>query len=131
VVPEGHRLAKREAVTIGELKGEQMVDRVDCAVMVAFRALCASTDIEIESRHKATSEDQLQRLVLAGFGCGISPKTIPLQPGLVGVPIHEQPLERSVMLAAVTGRRFSAATDAFIKVARSRDWSDAAGVGAK
>src|SRR5205823_4496058 len=119
--PETHRFAKLDAVPIGELNGEKIVDRIDCAVMAAFRALCAAAGIEPESRHKATSEDQLQRLVLAGFGCGISPRTIPLQRGLAGVPIKEQPLERSVMLGAVTGRRFSAATDAFIKVARSRD----------
>ncbi|HEX2590772.1 MAG TPA: LysR family transcriptional regulator [Rhizomicrobium sp.] len=125
IVPEGHRFAQQASVTLADLDGEPMIERVDCCLSPGFNEACQAAGVRTEFRHRATSEDQLQRMVLAGFGAGVSPPTIPLLPGLVAVPIEGKALEREVVLATVAGRRFSVAADAFVKVARARDWSKA------
>jgi len=122
VVPTGHRFAQLDAVPIAELAKETIVERIDCSSAPVFRAICESAGVEAKFGHRATSEEQLQQLVLAGFGCAIVPCTIPLVQGLIGVPFDGGPLERSVMLATVAGRRFSVAADAFVRVARAKDW---------
>jgi len=123
IVPKEHRFAKQDAVTLADLDNEPMVERIDCCLSPGFQEACQTAGVRPEFRHRATSEDQLQRMVLAGFGVGVSPPTIPLLDGLVGVKLDGNALEREVVLATVPGRRFSAAADAFVKVARSRDWS--------
>jgi DNA-binding transcriptional LysR family regulator len=100
-----------------------MIERIDCCMIPTFRALCEVAGVMPDVRHRATSEAQLQQMVLAGFGTGTAPRTLPVTEGLVSVPLEGNVLERDVILATVAGRRFSLAADAFVKVARARDWS--------
>jgi DNA-binding transcriptional LysR family regulator len=125
VVPKSHRFAGAGAVAIKDLDGEAIIERIDCCMIPTFRALCESAGVTPDIRHRATSEEQLQKMVLAGFGCGIIPRTLAVMEGLVAVPLEGNALERDVVLATVPGRRFSVAADAFMKVARARDWSAA------
>jgi hypothetical protein len=48
---------------------------------------------------------------------------MPCLPSLKALPIEGDPVWREVRLLAVRGRRYSPALDAFVKVARLRDWS--------
>lgn len=123
VVPKTHRFAKMKSVAIRDLDGEAIIERVDCCLVPSFRTLCEAAGVTPDIRHRATSEEQLQQMVLAGFGCGIVPRTLPVDEGLVGIPLEGNVLEREVVLATVAGRRFSLAADAFMKVARARDWT--------
>ncbi|MEI9887108.1 MAG: LysR family transcriptional regulator [Rhizomicrobium sp.] len=124
VVPADHKLAKLDCVTLDQLDGEAMIERIDCCLHLGFSEACRALNVRPEIRHRAASEEQLQQMVLAGFGCGISPPTIALADGLVGVPFVGGGAEREVVLATVVGRRFSVAADAFVKVARARNWSE-------
>ena len=129
VVRKEHRFANFESIPLSELNGEPMIERIDCCMHPSLVELCRVANAKPEFRHRATSEEQLQQMVLAGFGCGVSPHTIALAEGLVGVPLEHSALEREVVLAAVAGRRFSVAADAFIKLARARDWTQNAAAG--
>ncbi len=62
-------------------------------------------------------------MAAAGFGVIIAPEHMPHLPALKTVPIEGDPIWRKVRLLAVQGRRYSPALDAFLKVARLRDWS--------
>lgn len=123
VVPADHKFAGHESLALEELDGEQMVSRIDCCLQPAFDEACRNIGVKPEVRHRVASEDQLQRMVLSGFGIGICPPTITLQEGLVGVPFSSEAADREVVLATVPGRKFSVAADAFVKIARARDWS--------
>jgi hypothetical protein len=46
--------------------------------------------------------------------------------GVVAKAIDGATLDRAITLGTVAGRKFSAASDAFIKLARTRDWSKGA-----
>jgi hypothetical protein len=48
---------------------------------------------------------------------------MPRLPTLKTIPLEGNPVSREVRLLAVQGRRYSPALDAFVKVARLRDWS--------
>lgn len=123
IVRKDHRFAEMNSMTIKDLDGEPMIERIDCCMIPTFRALCETAGVMPDVRHRATSEAQLQQMVLAGFGTGTAPRTLPVIEGLVSVPLEGNVLERDVILATVAGRRFSLAADAFVKVARARDWS--------
>ncbi len=123
VVPKSHPFAARESISLKELDGEALVERIDCCLHDGLWEACHAAGIKPEVKHRAAGEDQFQRMVLAGFGLGISPPTITLLDGLAFVPIDGDGLKREVMLATVAGRRFSVAADAFVKVARARNWA--------
>lgn len=123
VVPKDHRFAKMDKITLVDLHNEPMVDRIDCCLHAQFQEACRAAGVRPEVRHRATSEEQLQQMILSGFGFGVMPPMQALAEGLVGIPLEGKVLERDVVLAAVAGRRFSIATDAFVKIARARDWS--------
>lgn len=123
IVPSSHRFAGKDSISLKDLDGEAMIERIDCCLHPVFLAACRAADVRPDVRHRASGEEQLQRMVLSGFGIGISPPTLSLTDGLVGVPIEGDRFEREVVLATVPGRRFSVAADALVKVARARDWS--------
>ena len=121
-VPASHKLASQTEVTPADLDGEPMIERIDCCLGHSVRDAFAAAGIKLEIRHRAASEEQLQHMVLAGFGAAIAPSTVVLAGGLVGVPLVGE-LRRDVILAAAAGRRFPVAVDTFVKMARAKDWS--------
>jgi DNA-binding transcriptional LysR family regulator len=125
VVPADHEFATLDAVPLQKLDNLEFVERVQCAACDRLREIGVAAGITLSFPHRATSEDQMQNLVLSGFGLGLVPKSVALQPGLVAKPIDGADIQRVVGLGTVAGRRFSPASDAFVKLARSRDWSDA------
>ena len=126
IVPHAHRFASLDSISLKDLDGEPMIERIDCCLHPVFLAVCQAAQVKPLVRHRASGEEQLQRMVLSGFGVGISPPTLSLTDGLVSIPIEGGHFEREVVLATVPGRRFSVAADAFVKVARARDWSQEA-----
>ena len=125
IMPATHELARGETVALTALDNADFVERRQCQACDRLREFGAAVGITLNFPHKATSEEQLQNLVLAGFGFGLVPQSIVLQPGLVARQIDGADIQRVVGLGTVTGRKFSPASDAFVKLARSRDWSDA------
>jgi hypothetical protein len=69
-------------------------------------------------------------MAAAGFGVILAPEHMPHLPTLKTIPLEGDPISREVRLLAVQGRRYSPALDAFVKVARLRDWSVKAPTGA-
>jgi DNA-binding transcriptional LysR family regulator len=61
-------------------------------------------------------------MAAAGFGVILAPEHMPLLPTLKSIPLEGDPVSREVRLLAVQGRRYSPALEAFVKVARLRDW---------
>ncbi|MBI1213288.1 MAG: LysR family transcriptional regulator [Alphaproteobacteria bacterium] len=125
IMPATHELAALSPVPLTSLDGRDFVERAQCGSSERLREIASEIGITLNFRHRATSEEQLQNLVQAGFGLGLVPQTITLQQGLIARQIDGAELQRSVGLGAVAGRRFSVASDAFVKLARTRDWSAA------
>lgn len=131
ILPEGDRLALLPQVTLTDLAGLEMLDHLDCPDLERFKRLCAAADVSPRFRHRVHGIDQLQRLVKAGFGYGVLPANTPLIEGLVARDLAETENVRQVAVAIVAGRPFTSATEACLRLARTRDWlAEHAGLGA-
>ena len=62
-------------------------------------------------------------MAAAGFGVMLAPEHMPRLPTLKTIPLEGDPISRKVRLLTVQGRRYPPALDAFVKVARLRDWT--------
>jgi LysR family transcriptional regulator, hydrogen peroxide-inducible genes activator len=124
-----HRFAQLNAIEPALLNGEIWIDRPNCLSSPRFHQLCALAEVKPAFRHRASSEAHLQRMVLAGLGCALSPENVPIADGLALRPVHDLDLSRTVLVATVIGRRVSPASDAFLKAARARAWPVSEGQG--
>ncbi len=122
VMRPDHALARHTAVPLTELAEVDMIDRLDCVDYERFRFVCASTEAQVRFRHHVQGTDELQRLVRAGFGVGILPASVPLLDNLTARPFAEESPARNVAIAVVAGRPFMTATEACLRLARSRAW---------
>lgn len=122
ILPEVDRLALLPQVTLADLAGQEMIDHIDCPDLERFKRLCAAADVSLRFRHRVHGADQLQRLVKAGFGYGLLPANTPLIEGLVARDLAETENIRQVAVAVVAGRPFTTATEACLRLARTRDW---------
>jgi DNA-binding transcriptional LysR family regulator len=123
VMAKDHRLATKAQVMLADLEGEDIIERTNCVGGERLRQLCAATGVMPRFRHRVDNISQMLNLVQATFGLGIIPISAPLLEGIVARPIERVAIDREVSLGIVMGRPFSAATDAFVKLARSHDWT--------
>ncbi len=125
VFPADHPLAERDSIPIAALDGETWIDRPYCSVPAMFAELCESSEVRLAVKHRASGDDQVQHMVLAGLGCSLMPTGRAILPGIVARPVDEFPAERTVVVAAMAGRPFAPASDAFVRLVRARDWQSA------
>jgi DNA-binding transcriptional LysR family regulator len=123
VMAENHRLASKASVMLADLDGEDIIERTNCVGGERLRQLCAATGVMPRFRHRVDNIGQMLHLVQATFGLGITPISTPILDGIVARSIERVAIDREVSLGIVVGRPFSAATDAFVKLARLRDWT--------
>jgi DNA-binding transcriptional LysR family regulator len=121
-----HELADLPVIGMEALREASILDRSYCDVAPKFHRLCFP-DAPPHHNHRSNRDLHLQHLAAAGFGIVLAPEHMPRLPSLKALPIEGDPVWREVRLLAVQGRRYSPALDAFIKVARLRDWSLHAG----
>ena len=79
--------------------------------------------VALRSRHFVDTEDHLQYLASISLGFALLPERIPPMPPLVTRTLTGVDLTQSIVLAVVSGHRFSSALDLFIRVARARNFA--------
>jgi DNA-binding transcriptional LysR family regulator len=122
VLAPSHELANLPVIGIKALREATILDRSNCDVAPKFHRLCFP-DAPPHHNHRCGRDLHLQHLAAAGFGIILAPEHMPRLPSLKALPIEGDPVWREVRLLVVQGRRYSPALDAFVKVARLRDWS--------
>ncbi len=124
VVPPGHALdGEDEApVPLAALHGAAVVCAgPECGLSRLLARAGQGFDAQLRHRHRASTADHAADLVRAGLGIAASTRRAPPPPGLRLRPVAGQ-APHDVLLVAVAGRPFPRAADAFIKLARARDW---------
>jgi DNA-binding transcriptional LysR family regulator len=122
VLARSHRLADLPVIGMDALRESSILDRSNCDVAPKFHPLLFP-DAPPHHNHRSCRDLHLQHLAAAGLGIVLAPEHMPRLPSLKALPIEGDPVWREVRLLAVQGRRYSPALDAFVKVARLRDWS--------
>lgn len=121
LMPEGHALASAEAVQAADLQGHSLVLR-DAAVSRALGRLRAGLGLDLPPRHLGGDDDAVHQLVLAGLGLGLAIGRRLPPPGLALRPLAPVLARHEVVVAVVAGRPLARAADAFVRLARARDW---------
>jgi DNA-binding transcriptional LysR family regulator len=124
IVPPGHVLDEEgnDAVPLATLDGVAVIlGGPGCGMGQLLARAGQGHGARPGQRHRADTPGRAVDLVRAGLGIAASTWREPLPPGLrqrlvAGQAPHE------VLLVAVAGRPFPRAADAFIKLARARDW---------
>ena len=122
VLPPGDPLGKRNTVRLKDLSGRTYVDRLSCEMREMFGAVCKDQNVELYARFRSEREDWVQAMVLARIGIAVMPEYSVTVPDLLQRPITDPAISRTIALLSVPGRRFSKATEAFVRTARAFSW---------
>lgn len=122
VFPPGHRLGQSNAVTLGQLSGQNYVDRLSCEMRELVMGVCESRGVDLYARFRSEREDWVQAMVLAGIGFAFMPEYSVTLPGLVQRPLIEPEVSRAVVAASVPGRQHSPAAAALMRAAQGFRW---------
>jgi DNA-binding transcriptional LysR family regulator len=122
VLAPTHQLANRPSIGIDDLRETVLLERAGCDVTLKIRR-SYFPEKPPHLGHCSGHDLHLQHMAAAGFGVILAPEHMPHLPTLKTIPLEGDPVSRKVRLLAVQGRRYSPALDAFVKVARLRDWS--------
>ena len=125
VLSRKHPMARQTVIPLQDLHDAVFLERIGCDVAGRFKRACFADHPGPKVVHRSAQESHLQQMASAGFGAILAPEHAPRLPSLTAIPIEGDPVWREVQLLAVAGRQYSPALDAFIKVARVRDWTSA------
>src|SRR5215467_9679295 len=125
VLSRKHPMARQTVIPLQDLHEAVFLERVGCDVAGRFKQTCFADHPGPKVVHRSAQERHLQQMASAGLGAILAPEHAPRLPSLAAIPIEGDPVRREVQLLAVAGRQYSPVLDAFIKVARVRDWTSA------
>ena len=122
VVPHGHAFAGMDDVPLTALHGTAVIcGGPECGMTRLLAHAGQSGGVQPGQQHQAGTPARAAELVHAGFGIAASTRRALPPAGLSVRPVAGQ-ATHDVMLVAVAGRPFPRAADAFIKLARARNW---------
>jgi len=113
LLPPSHRLARKKAVSIADLRDEEWLFPAlgpNSPTQKLFMAACTSAGFEPRIAFQVNDCEMHQALVAAGVGVGFLPRLAlhPVHPGVVIKPVAEAP-RRRILAIALPGVRSSAA----------------------
>jgi DNA-binding transcriptional LysR family regulator len=115
-------LADMDGVPMSALTEATWLERTGCNLTEKFWDLVFADDRSPKISHRSKHENHLQNMVEAGLGIMVASAHTPRLPSLGACPIRDDPMHWTVSLLVIAGRRYTPALDAFIKIARLRDW---------
>ncbi len=121
--PPGHRFERQNAVKLGDMDREPYLVRSNCEYIDHIGELLAEKGVSLDIRYESEREDWIQSMIMAGMGSSFMPEYLPMHPNLPTRLIVSPEITRQIELVTVSGRRFSPAVAAFVRMARTGDWS--------
>jgi len=127
MMPPGHALDTGDAVPLAALNGTAVICvAADCGMTRLLDRAHRDHGARPGSRHRVDTPGRVADLVQAGLGIAVSTERTRVPGGVSTRPVAGQ-APHDVLLVAVAGRPFTRAADAFIKLARARDWQTGSG----
>jgi DNA-binding transcriptional LysR family regulator len=122
LAPRDNPLADMDRVPMSALADVTWLERTGCDLTRKFREMVSLNGKRPKVSHRSKYENHLQHMVEAGLGIMVASARTPRPSTLRVRPIEDDPMRWTVSLLAIAGRRYTPALDAFIKVARLRNW---------
>jgi DNA-binding transcriptional LysR family regulator len=117
-----HRLSKRNAIELADLKVERLLSRPHCTLSEMLVARLKELGGQNITKHEVPSIDDLPGLVQANFGVGIWPVARKVPENLLINQVHGIDMSRWIHVHTVFGRRLSVGASTLIGLLRARDW---------
>jgi DNA-binding transcriptional LysR family regulator len=121
----GHPFAQKNAVRVADLNGEAYLQRINCEYRDHLRETCEASGANILRSYRSEREDWILTMVAAGMGVCFLPEFCNTVPGVISRPVIDPPVQRTVSLVTVAGRRWSSPLAAFVKAVRQYRWPEA------
>ncbi len=121
--PPGHRFEKKNVVRLRDMDNESYLARLNCEYTDYIGVLLAKSKVSLDIRYASEREDWVQSMILGGMGSTFLPEHMSLHPDLPMRLLAEPRITRQIELVTVSGRRFSPAVEACVRMAESHDWS--------
>jgi DNA-binding transcriptional LysR family regulator len=122
IVPEDHRLAKQQSVTLDAVRLERLLLRTHCEMADAIAARLSSEGFSRTHNHHVASERDLMALIENKMGLALAPPSTVISGALRRIPIVDLNVTRAVSLYSVAGRPRSASASALMKQLLAADW---------
>jgi peptide/nickel transport system substrate-binding protein len=119
-----NRFAQLKSLNLAALEGETLLQRRGCRAPARLHELCSEAGRALRLRPASDSEEHVQHLAAIELGLVLLPEHIRALPPLRTRPLADAFLQRSILLCAVSGRRYSPALDAFLRLTRTRDFAN-------
>ena len=123
VLPPEHPLSERNALALSDLSGLPYVDRLSCEMREMVMGVCANMGVKLYARFRSEREDWVQAMVMANIGFAFMPEYSVTHPDTVRRPLVDPPVERTISLITMPGRRHSPAVSAFVQTIRAHRWN--------
>jgi DNA-binding transcriptional LysR family regulator len=120
----GHHFAQLNSLELASLGGETLLARRGCRASARLHELCSEAGSTLRLRLASDSDEHIQHLATIGLGLVLLPEHMPALPALCTGRLADVSLQRGIVLGAVSGRRYSPALDAFLRLTRTRDFTN-------
>lgn len=122
LLPSEHPLRERNALTLRDLSAQPYVDRLSCEMREMVMGVCEDMGIKLYARFRSEREDWVQAMVMANIGFAFMPEYSVTHPDSVRRPLVDPPVERTISLVTVPGRKYPPAVAAFIRFIKAYKW---------
>jgi DNA-binding transcriptional LysR family regulator len=124
LLPEHHALAAGDSLSVDQLREQVLIGKLggdadETGTDVDLRSLLALT---VPLRHHGSSDEHVHNLVRAGIGIALSTQRRVVPPGIARRAVRPCHV-LDVFVAAIAGRPVTRVADAFLRLARARDWT--------
>lgn len=125
LMPAGHRFSESAPMPVELLCGQVLVGRTDVSGPRAEAALLARLEPAPVLRHCGATSEAVWTVLRAGLGLALGPARQSLPAEIVRRPL-DPPRVVDIHVAVMAGRPLSRVADAFIRLARAREWESVA-----
>jgi DNA-binding transcriptional LysR family regulator len=119
-VPEDHRYAQRQSVTLADLESEPFIVRTRCDRYQEVTNLLVSRGVKLRVVYQTDQDDRALALVAAGVGLALVPSHFEV-PGVKQVPVSDLGLSRAICL--IWSRERESDLKEFINFAEGHCWT--------
>jgi LysR family transcriptional regulator, hydrogen peroxide-inducible genes activator len=125
-VPSKHRFATANTVSVGQLDGEDYIERLNCEFDEYFEALHGEWPVKLNLRYRSEREDWVQAMIRSGMGIAILPESFPLIGGIATTTLVAPAIERTISALTFRGRVLPPVARSLLHILTAHDWRECA-----